>query len=87
MSRNGFVLPNKNIITNFGAVRGLRERHKTESSPIICAKAEKVTGLSVLRSGVTLSQSTGVCVRGGVQSETAECLHSTAAKQTEISSN
>jgi len=89
MRRNGFVLSNKNIITHFAAVQGLRERHKTESSPILRAKAENETGLRVLRSRVALSQSAGVClcVSRGVQSETAECLHSTAAKQTEINSN
>jgi hypothetical protein len=61
MRRNGFVLSNKNIITYFGAVRGLKERHKTELSPIVCAKAEKETGLRVLHPRVALSQSTSVC--------------------------
>jgi len=61
MRRNGFVLSNKNSITNFGAVRGLRERHKTEPSLIVCAKAEKEIGRRVLRFRVILSESTGVC--------------------------
>ena len=61
MRRNGFVLSNKNIITYFGAVRGLKERHKTELSPVVCAKAQKETDLGVVHSRVALSQSTGVC--------------------------